>query len=424
MVYFKVNVFLLQCVTALLLLRQGRSFVQPCTKRVESILGSTPDEYNDVHFGSLNKDSSFGSGLSPPSKSDIYSSDELMNLLNLHNQIKDTTSKRSTENESPVPPSLHDAVLAALDTAAQDEIATLSNYQITFKMRDILPKIKIIASDVDGTLLTSSHTLHPRTEQAIEAAVQAAKNPNSSLQHFILATGKSRAGALNSLGPKMQALLSQSPGVYIQGLYCVDATGSVVYEKRLPTTALQAALKLATDFDSSLFCYDGDTIMATTSSSDEHITEFHERWGEPTPQRLDDIVQYANGYHKVLLMDSDTDKIKKIRPHLEELAAKHNCVFTQAIDTMLELLPPDSNKAVGVGKLCQALGMSEDELLTVGDGENDVEFLEMAAFSVAMGNGVSRAKQVADVVLKETNNDGGAGVAIELFGLGEILAYE
>jgi hydroxymethylpyrimidine pyrophosphatase-like HAD family hydrolase len=209
-------------------------------------------------------------------------------------------------------------------------------------------------------------------------------------------------------------------------LYCVDGTGRVVYEKRLELDVVQAAMELAEDFETSLFCYDGDLIQATTASSDDHITEFNVRWGEPEPRRADDktIAQYASGYHKVLFMDSDTNKIQSMRPALEVLAAKHNCVVTQAVSTMLELLPPDSNKAVGVSKLCQALGMSGTELLSIGDGENDVEFLQGAAFSVAVGNAVPGAKLAADVVLTETNDDGAAGVAIELFGLAQILDYE
>jgi Cof subfamily protein (haloacid dehalogenase superfamily) len=417
-----------QALILFLLQQQVHSFLH-CSKHKKRLYAAFNQPMDDFGFPIQNSDVQSSKSKTPPTKADLYSNDELQDLLNLHNQVKDTTSKKK-EDEYPVSASMHEAVLAALrvidsnseNSAASEIFASQALYPVTNKMRNVLPNIRMIASDVDGTLLTSQHSLHPRTARAIERAFAAIKDPASRLDHFILATGKSRMGALNSLGGKSKELLSQAPGVFIQGLYCVDATGAIVYEKRLESSVVQAAIELAAIFGTSLFCYDGDYIRASSSSLQAHITEFHVQWGEPEPQRVDDnqsLVSYAKGFHKLLLMDSDTDKIRLIRPRLEELAANSGCVVTQAIDTMLELLPPDSSKAIGVEKLCQALGVQQQELLSIGDGENDVEFLRNAAFSVAVGNAVPMAKQAADLVLTETNNDGGAGIAIELF-----LEYE
>jgi len=99
------------------------------------------------------------------------------------------------------------------------------------------------------------------------------------------------------------------------------------------------------------------------------------------------------------------------------VAKRHNCTVTRAVPTMLELLPPGCSKAAGVRKLCYQLGIDpRTELLAIGDAENDVEMLQMAAIGVAVGNAVQLAKDAADVVLEETNDEGGAGLAMELFG--------
>jgi hydroxymethylpyrimidine pyrophosphatase-like HAD family hydrolase len=58
------------------------------------------------------------------------------------------------------------------------------------------------------------------------------------------------------------------------------------------------------------------------------------------------------------------------------------------------------------------------ELLAIGDAENDVGMLEMAAIGVAVGNACPRAQEAADFWMEETNDDGGAGSAMELFGFG------
>jgi hydroxymethylpyrimidine pyrophosphatase-like HAD family hydrolase len=88
----------------------------------------------------------------------------------------------------------------------------------------------------------------------------------------------------------------------------------------------------------------------------------------------------------------------------------------------LELLPEGCSKAFGVQKLCERLGIDPStELLAIGDAENDLEMLEMAACGVAVANAVPMTKKVADIVLNETSGEGGAGIAIQLFGLGKIL---
>jgi hydroxymethylpyrimidine pyrophosphatase-like HAD family hydrolase len=222
----------------------------------------------------------------------------------------------------------------------------------------------------------------------------------------------------------MQALLSQVPGVYVQGLYCVDATGKVVFEKKLAQIAVEQAMSLAAKCGVSLIAYDGDTIYATESSNAEHLNDIHAKWGEPQPQVLDDasMKQYAPGFHKVLLMGDCADEMSYIRPELEALATSLDCVVTQAIPVMLELLPSGCGKAVGVQQLCAHLGLDlQQNVVAIGDAENDLDLLQQAAIGIAVGNAAPAVKDVADVVLVETNNEGGAGRAIELFGLGKVL---
>ena len=57
----------------------------------------------------------------------------------------------------------------------------------------------------------------------------------------------------------------------------------------------------------------------------------------------------------------------------------------------------------------------EKELLALGDAENDVGMLEMAAIGVAVGNASCPARKAADYIMKETNNEGAAGIAMDVF---------
>ena len=133
--------------------------------------------------------------------------------------------------------------------------------------------------------------------------------------------------------------------------------GEVVFEKKLTPTALEAAEQLVADMDVAVVAYDGDSLYTTDLSRIEPV-ELHEKWGEPASTEIPTLLGHAPGMHKLLIMDNDAEKLKQtVRPVLEELAKEHDCVVTQAIPTMLELLPFGCSKANGVEKLCEHLGI-------------------------------------------------------------------
>ena len=106
-------------------------------------------------------------------------------------------------------------------------------------MQDRLRKITAVASDLDGTILSSDQSLHPRIESVIRRIIDAVSPLETTegdgdaraLKHFFLTTSKSRRGAMDSLGENLAALFKEQkiPGIYVQGLYCVDGNGAVVF---------------------------------------------------------------------------------------------------------------------------------------------------------------------------------------------------
>lgn len=290
-----------------------------------------------------------------------------------------------------------------------------------------MKNICVIASDVDGTLLTSNQGIHPRTRMAIRRAIFD-DNENDVL--FFPATGKSRKGAMDSLGVEVASWLDNLPGVFLQGLYCVNGNGHVLFEKKLNPIAIAKTESLVNEYQVSIVGYDGDHLYTTNQT--DIVVHLHEHYGEPLPVLLPGskeeeqegvVINLANhgpGMHKLIIMDDDTKRLSKvIRPQLEEIAKQTDACVTQAIPTMLEVLPKGCSKAFGVSKVCEALGIDmTTQLLALGDAENDAEMLQQAAIGVAVANGCDKAKDAADFVMHETNNEGGAGVAMELFGFG------
>ncbi|KAG7356105.1 HAD-like domain containing protein [Nitzschia inconspicua] len=388
-----------------------------------------------------------------PNKLDLYGEDELADLLQLHQQLYPRTGKstdRSSESsaQQPLNPldqsggnsflGIHDMVMETIqelevvkkvqekekESLVDDDMSLLSSITDadaaplpTWLPSDIVEKMKgirAIASDVDGTITGSDQSVHPKTQSAIQRAVEASYSPIHQLKTFFPATGKSKAGAMASLPSDLASLLSQGPGVYIQGLYCVNGD-KIVFEKKLSITAVAAAEKLVAELGTSVIAYDGDSLY--TNDLTDTVRELHEIWNEPLSKEISVLADYPGSFHKLLICDKDLDKLNSVRTSLEQLAKEYDCVVTQAIPTMLELLPSGCSKAFGVIKLCEDLGIDPaTELLAVGDAENDVEMLEMAAIGCAVENANHLAKDAADVILPLTSTDGGAGLAFEVIG--------
>jgi Cof subfamily protein (haloacid dehalogenase superfamily) len=438
--------------------------------RVFDPLGNYPLPSNNGNNNNIKK----------PNKLDLYSADDLWNVLNIHNQLTQEGSSKIIDDEDINSNSkkqkdvadlsmgssagLHEMVLEALqqmeetsksgdEDDSNDKTSAASSSRdsaviLSDKLRSKLRKIRAIASDVDGTLVAAKFNVHPTTQAAVIEAVQAAygrgdndadddvssstsstatTKTKKDLQLFFLATGKSRAGAMESLGPAIQNVLTQYsvPGVFIQGLYCVDETGRVIFEKRLTAQAVQAATQFALDSKNklSMFGYNGNEILTTKEADPKHVADYHDVWGEPVPIIIDSFVDYEPGFHKILFMSNDSQQLtQQIRPKLDALAVENNCATTQAVPTMLELLPAGCSKALGVQMLCQHYGIDPStQLLAIGDAENDIGMLEMAAVGVAVGNASPLVKEVADIVVQESHIQGGAGIAIQQFGLGKAL---
>ena len=80
----------------------------------------------------------------------------------------------------------------------------------------------------------------------------------------------------------------------------------------------------------------------------------------------------------------------------------------------LELLPKHVDKAASLGKLCEALGQTKEDLIACGDGFNDRSMIAFAGLGVAMANAQDVVKEVADYVTLSNDEDGVAHV-IEKF---------
>ena len=141
---------------------------------------------------------------------------------------------------------------------------------------------------------------------------------------FFPATGKSRKACSDSICIELGSLIASSncPGVYLQGLFCVDQQDNVVFECKLSVDAIHAAELLVAEMDISIVGYDGDDLNMTEQT--HVVRHLHEYYGEPLPVVLppsdhendsdtsgvvgQPLSFHEPSMHKILLMDNDVEK--------------------------------------------------------------------------------------------------------------------
>jgi Cof subfamily protein (haloacid dehalogenase superfamily) len=263
--------------------------------------------------------------------------------------------------------------------------------------------IRLIATDIDGTLLDSNHELRPRTETALRQAMKQGVQ-------VVLATGKtfhSGQGIVLKLG-------LTTPGVFVQGLVICAPDGSVLHSQTLPSDVMREVALLAEEDDLGIVGYDNNKLfMPEPSDFAKRLVEYH----EPEPEFVGPLsaLTQSVAFNKAILVQAP-DKMPALK---EQVAARIDGTADIVLSApfLLEIIPKGTSKGAGLAWLLDYLQVSPDEVLALGDADNDIEMLRMAKIGVAMGNAMPLTKEAADVIVASNDADGVAE-AIERFVLG------
>ncbi len=263
-----------------------------------------------------------------------------------------------------------------------------------------LDTIQLVAIDMDGTLLNSQHQLSPGNEAALCRALENGVK-------IVFATGKTRTSAV----PIIEKLKLDTPGVYRQGLVITHGDGSILYERTLAAVLAHKVAAFAQAVNCSMVAYSGPDIV--TSVRDQY-TDVFINYHEPAPIAYGSwtAVFTARRVNKFIIV-STKERIDQIRPQLEQTIGQE-ATIVQALDYMVEILPPGASKGDGLRRVLAHLQIDPAQVMALGDGENDVEMLQLAGLGVAMGNGMPAAKKAADVVTA-TNDEDGVAQALARF---------
>uniref|UniRef100_A0ACD5W1R2 Uncharacterized protein n=1 Tax=Avena sativa TaxID=4498 RepID=A0ACD5W1R2_AVESA len=275
-------------------------------------------------------------------------------------------------------------------------------------LRFYRPKFKYIFCDLDGTLLNSKSQVTTRNAEALKEARSRGVN-------IVIATGKTRPAAINALNMvdlsgRTGILSESSPGIFLQGLLVYGLEGRQIYKKSLDQEVCREAFSYSLEHKIPLVAFSQDRCFSMFE--DPLIDSLHDVYHEPKAEIVSSVDQILGTaeIQKVLFIGTSEEVSSTLRPYWTN-AIEERAGIVQGQPDMLELVPPATSKGSGVKILLDHLCISPDEVMAIGDGENDIEMLQLASLGVAMANGAEKTKAVANVI-GATNDEDGVAQAI------------
>ncbi|XP_059657127.1 endoribonuclease YBEY, chloroplastic [Cornus florida] len=270
-------------------------------------------------------------------------------------------------------------------------------------LRFYRPKFSHIFCDMDGTLLNSKSQITSTTAKALrEASSRGVK--------VVIATGKTRPAVISALKmvdlAGIDGIISEfSPGVFLQGLLVYGRQGREIFRRNLDRDVCREAFLYSLEHKVPLIAFSEDRCLTLF---DHPLADLlHTVYYEPKAEIIPSVELLLAGVdiQKLIFLDTAEGVATTLRPYWSG-ATRDRATVVQAVPDMLEIVPPGTSKGNGVRILLDHLGVTAKEIMAVGDGENDVEMLELASLGIALSNGSEKAKAVANVIGASNDEDG------------------
>lgn len=282
--------------------------------------------------------------------------------------------------------------------------------------------VQLIASDMDGTLLDNNMVISPRNAAAIKQA-QREGVP------FVVSSGR----AYSEIKPLLEADQINCPMITMNGGRMFDEEGREIFAAPLPrmladqliTRFHQAGLYIEVITEKGVF---SDDKTQRIQNFAELLTRIHP--GLPFKEAvirssarlellninyIDDYQELLNNPHttffKIVAFSSAGPTV--LAPLKQELLAAHdNIAITSSAASNIEVNHTNAQKGIAVSKYADMLNIPLDNVMAIGDNNNDVSMLKVAGISYAMQNGSAEVKHLARYIAAPNDQDG-VGKAIE-----------
>lgn len=274
-------------------------------------------------------------------------------------------------------------------------------------------RYKMIAMDMDGTLLTTDKMVSEYSKDVLQRAADMGVK-------LVVCTGR----IFKSAKIFAKIIGTKAPVVASNGAYIREKDkDEVIYSKPLNRDEIYKVIDISKKYDFCPQVFTSDTIF---SEKLIHSAKNYLRWNETLLEKdrinihiTDDIYSIIDenlgSILKVLVMSDEDDKLLSFR---KDLKSYGNFSIVSSFKNNAEIMSEGISKGNAVKILADYFNISKDEVVCFGDGENDASMIKYAGLGIAMDNAIDEIKEIADYIT-DTNDNDGVAKAIEKFVLKE-----
>lgn len=267
---------------------------------------------------------------------------------------------------------------------------------------------KLIACDMDETLLNEDKQISEKNKQAIQNALKQGIK-------FVLASGRGFTA--------MQSAL-QDLGLYdLDNEYVISFNGGVITENKgnqllevngISFQQAQQLFEFGLPYDVGFHIYTLDNVYMYRMNSEEkqYVTGRLDRYIEFTETNIEFLKQQP--IIKVLFNNLDMNYLKKIEQNLPAAMAEQYTVSYSA-NRYIEFNQKGVSKGEALSKLANKLHIKAEEIIAIGDNSNDIAMLEFAGLGVSVQNGIEEVKCMADYICLANHNESAIAEVIDKF---------
>ncbi|CAM2947224.1 Cof-type HAD-IIB family hydrolase [Vibrio rarus] len=263
---------------------------------------------------------------------------------------------------------------------------------------------KLIAIDMDGTLLNTDKVISQRNIHAIAQARQRGIT-------VVLASGRPLQGMLHSLSQLGMDTEQDYVICYNAAIIQNIGTGAILKESLVTGKDAKRIAQFAEQ--QKCHCHAFSKVHGLITPRNSHYTQ-HEAKINNLPVTIMDFAKLDDDHPIIKTML--VDPVDIIQPIAEAIPAslKQDYSVVRSAPFFLEFNHPLSNKGAGVQALAEHLGIKRSEVMCIGDAGNDHDMLRYAGLAVVMDNADNETKAFADFIT-DSNNESGVAKAIEQF---------
>ena len=253
-----------------------------------------------------------------------------------------------------------------------------------------MPKIKLIATDIDGTILKYNYEFNKKVKDCI-------KNLTKDGIKVVLVTGRMHAATQHIT----EELGLDTPIVCYQG-GLVKHNNKILYERNLDPKSAKDIINWArkNNIHTNLYLNDKLYVEKDSPTIQRYIKQGISHF---CIKSFDEIK--LEKINKLLLINyEDENKVTMWKEYLE--TKYQNIHFIKSTPFYCEVCHSEATKACAVNFLKDYWGLKREEIMTIGDQNNDIDLLAAGGIKVAMGNATEELKAVANYVTDTVNNDG------------------